>query len=255
MFTMLNVGESHMGKTRAISTLLGRTVLFNFEPPDNVSSLIVPYAEMKRLTDYWSLAKPIEGILVVQYGLISPKLTLGAKAAPTKDRMQAFIEDVLSMEKHLGEFDNIAVETLAPMTEAALDFIVASNGRTETQIQDYGVAFDKVEAIIGTLMSFGKNVIATAHLESMKDEKTGRVRTLPLVIGKKLGPKMPKLFSEIFASEVTGTADKPKYVWNTKPEPGGFLTFLGSRKDKYSKLPKFIEPDYGYLTKLLKEVS
>jgi hypothetical protein len=169
--------------------------------------------------------------------------------------MQAFLEDLISMEQHLREFDNIAVETLAPLSEAALDFIVASNGRVDTQIQDYGVAFDKIETIIGKMMSFEKNVIMTAHLESIKDDKTGRVRTLPLTLGKKLAPKIPKLFSEIFASEITGSADKPKYVWNTKPEPNGFLTFLGSRKDKYGKLPKYMEPDYGYLDKLLKEVS
>jgi hypothetical protein len=257
---MLNVGESHMGKTRALSTLKGNTVIFNFEPPDNVSSLTVPYVEMKRLTDWWKLAKPIEGILVVQYGMIAPSFDASAFLNPTKDSAQAFIEDMQSLETQLGKVDNLVVETLEPLSLAYLEFIAASGGGRRSdakiQLQDYNVLVTKVRSALGKLMSFGKNFVLTAHLDADKDETTGRVKVLPMSVGRKLGPLMPKLFSEIFCSEIRSKAGGGiEYVWNTKPEPGGFLTFLGSRKDKNGKLPKYIEPNYGYLETLLKEVE
>lgn len=256
MFTMLNVGDSHMGKTRALSTLKGNSVIFNFEPPDNVSSLTVPYQETPRLTDWWKLAKPLGGILVVQYALIAPSFEADARIRPTKDKAQAFIEDVKSFEQHIAEADNLVVETLEPFSYAYLEFIAASGGArkadAEIQLQDYNVLVRKVTGAIGKLMSFGKNVILTAHLDTEKDDITHRTRTLPMSIGRKLGPLMPKLFSEIFCSEVQTVGSAVKYVWNTKPEPNGFLTFLGSRKDKQGKLPKYIDPDYGYLEKTLK---
>jgi hypothetical protein len=256
---MLNVGESHMGKTRALSTLKGNTILFNFEPPDNVSSLIVPYGEVDRLTEFFGAHGVLNGIVVVQYGLLAPRFEADARIAPTKTLHQAFVEDVKSLEGHLDQVDNLVVETLEPFSYAHLEFIAASGGArkadAEIQLQDYNVLVRKVTGSIGKLMSFGKNLILTAHLDTEKDDITHRTRTLPMSIGRKLGPLMPKLFSEIFSSEIQGTSAAPKYVWNTKPEPGGFLTFLGSRKDKFGKLPKYIDPDYGYLEKLLKEVE
>ena len=260
LFTMLNVGESHMGKTRALSTLKGNTIVFNFEPPDNVSSLTVPYVEMKSLMDWWKLEKAIGGILVVQYGMIATNFGMDARIRPTKDRGQAFIKDVQSLEVHLAEVDNIVLETLEPFSYAWLEFIAASGGArnadAEIQLQDYNILVRKVTGALGKLMSFGKNFILTAHLDADKDETTGRVKVLPMSVGRKLGPLMPKLFSEIFSSEIRSKAGGGiEYVWNTKPEPGGFLTFLGSRKDKNGKLPKYIEPNYGYLETLLKEVE
>jgi hypothetical protein len=256
---MLNVGESHAGKTRALSTLKGNTIIFNFEPPDNVSSLTTSYAEVKRLTEWWKMTRPIGGILVVQYGLTSSAVDTSAFLVPTKEKIQGYIEDVQSIEAHLEEVDNLVIETLEPFSQAYLEFIAASNpGRksdSKIQLQDYNVLVMKVRGALGKLMSFGKNVILTAHLEADKDENTGRVKVLPMAVGRKLGPLMPKLFSEIFSSEVQKAGEGVKYVWNTKPEASGFLTFLGSRKDRFGKLPKYIEPDYGYLEKFLKEVE
>jgi hypothetical protein len=191
--------------------------------------------------------------------LIAPSFEADARIRPSKDKAQAFIEDVQWFESHQEGVSNLVVETLEPFSYAYLEFIAASGGArkadAEIQLQDYNVLVRKVTGAIGKLMSFGKNVILTAHLDTEKDEITHRTKTLPMSIGRKLGPLMPKLFSEIFCSETQMAGSTLKYMWNTKPEPNGFLTFLGSRKDKMGKLPKFIDPDYGYLEKFLKEVE
>lgn len=243
MATFLIVGESHTGKTQSLSTLPGKTILFNFEPPDNVSNLTVPFEETKSLQEWWKLKKPIERVVVVQYGSLVTKLNLTAVASPAREKITTFIDDINSSEAHFKEFDSFVIETLGPLAEEIMDFIVASNGRKDRQIQDYGMGITKLNHVLMSLMATGKNVVLTAHLQNERDELTGRGRTTPLVWGKSLPSTIPKWFSEVFCTVVNSDGKGGiKYQWLTKPEPGGFLTFLGSRRKK--DLAKFIEQDF-----------
>jgi hypothetical protein len=112
----------------------------------------------------------------------------------------------------------------------------------------------KVFSIIGSMMGYGLNVIVTGHLQSEKDEITGRGRMTPFVWGKSLPEMIPRLFGEVFQSLIVSDGKGGiKYVWQTKPDAGGFIGFLGSRK--FDGLPKFIDQNFGYLDKLSKEAK
>lgn len=243
MFTALILGESHTGKTRSLSTLPGRTILFNFDMPDNVTSLRVPYKEVARLRDFWTSGEVMPGFIVVQYTTIAREIGLGASPDPTSAKIRAFIEDLNSLAAHLPQVDNLVVETLQPFAEEALDFIVASNGRRSAEIQDYKVARAKLQSMFFTMMGTGKNVILTGHLQSEKDEITGRGKVNPMVWGKDLPGSIPKMFGEVFQSVALVNPKGVEYKWMTKPD--GFLNFLGSRK--LDNLPRYIDQDYGYL--------
>lgn len=255
IFTSLILGESHTGKTRSLSTLIGKSVLFNFDGPDNVSALRVPYREVSRLTEFWKENQGIEKIVVVNYTATHREVNLLATPSPKKDRIQGFIEDLNSVGGNLEKIassegqGNLILETLAPFGDEVLDFIVASQGRSDTQIQDYKFARYKLQALLGSMMGYGLNVIVTGHLQSEKDEITGRGRITPQIWGKDLPNSIPKMFGEVFQSLVVAgsVAGSIKYQWMTRPDPGGFIGFLGTRKS--DNLPKYIDQDFGYLEK------
>lgn len=254
MFTMLNLGESHVGKTQSLSTLPGRSILFNFEPPDNLTSLRVPYQEELRLVEFWKRQQPIEKVLVIQYTGVPKEVSLLALPDPSKTKITAFIEDLNTMGKHLDEVDNLILETLAPFGDEVLDFVVASNGRKDTQIQDYKIAKYKIQAIFGSMMGNGKNVIVTGHLQSERDEITGRGKVSPNIWGRDLPASIPKMFGEVFQSVITSDGKGGiKYQWQTKPDAGGFLQFLGSRK--FDDLPRHIDQDFAYLDQAAKQAD
>ena len=246
--TSLILGESHTGKTRSLSTLPGRSVLFNFDSPDNASSLRVPFKEVLRLVEWWKRGEAIDRVVVVQYNLMPQELGLRSAPDVSAKPIQALIEDVNSIREHLGEVENLILETLGPFADEVLDFVVADNNRKQTEIQDYKTAKKKLFSILGSMMATGKNVVVTGHLQSDKDEVTGRGRVVPLIWGSQLPDLIPKFFGEVFQS-VSQPGKRPgevEYKWVTKPTQ--WLGFLGTRK--FDNLPAVIEQDYGYLEKL-----
>jgi hypothetical protein len=188
----------------------------------------------------------------VQYMGVPRELTAGATPDPNKLPIQGLIEDINSVAKNVEKVDNLVVETLGPFGDAVLDFIVAMNGRKQTEIQDYKVAIAKLAAIFGSLMAFRKNVIVTGHLQSDKDDITGKGRVVPLIWGKSLPDLIPKMFGEVFQSFSRGNGKGgTEYKWQTKPTD--WLGFLGTRK--FDDLPAVIDPDWGYLDRLAKAAS
>jgi hypothetical protein len=185
----------------------------------------------------------------VQYmGVLRP-LTTGASPDPNKVPIQSFIEDINFLGKNLEKVENLIVETLGPFGDSVLDFIVAMNGRKTTEIQDYKVAIAKLAGIFGALMGTRKNVVVTGHLQTEKDDVTGRGRMVPLIWGKSLPDAIPKMFGEVFQSFSRKDAKGGvEYKWQTKPTE--WLGFLGTRK--FDDLPAVIDQDWSYLSKLEK---
>lgn len=248
------MGESHTGKTRSLSTIEGKGILFNFDSPDNVSALRVPYQEVARLEDYWADPFDFGKVLVVNYTSVAREISLLASTPPRKDLIETLIKDINSIYQHMDVIatemskGTLIIETLGPFGDAVLDYIVASAGRSDPQIQDYRPAMRKVAAVFGSMMGTGMNVIVTGHLQSERDEITGRGRITPLIWGKILPEAIPKMFGEVFQSVVQSDGKGGlKYQWLTKPDPNGFIGFLGTRK--FDNLPKYIEQDYSYLEK------
>ena len=262
IFTSLVLGDSHTGKTRSLSTLPGKSVLFNFDGPDNVTALRVPFVETNSLCEFWETKQEIERIVVANYTAEVPgDLSLAADPMPRKDLVERFIKDINSLNIH-SEYlmteennGNLIVETVGSLGYSILDYITAYNGKSKIEIQFYDSAMKKFAAIVGKLMSYGMNVIMTGHIQAEKDEITGWTRLTPYIWGKKMPETIPRLFGEVFQTIVTGTGGTIKYQWLTKPTEGSTigLKFLGTRK--IDGLPRIIEQDFGYLDKLSKEAE
>lgn len=234
--------------------------MFNLDGPDNVTALRVPYQEVVSLEDYWLQPFDFGKILVVNYTAVQREISLLANPKEDRTRVDQLIKDINSLRAHPDALaseegpGNLTLETVGSLAEEALSWVVSTQGRTDTQIQDYKIAMRKVFSILGSMMGYGLNVVVTGHLQSEKDEITGRSRITPFVWGKSLPEMIPRLFGEVFQSLVVSDGKGGiKYVWQTKPDAGGFIGFLGTRK--FDNLPKFLEQDFGYLDKTAKEIE
>jgi hypothetical protein len=244
-----------------LGTLPGKVVLFNFDGPDNVTSLRVPYKEVLRLEDYWLDPFDFGKVLVVNYTAAETEdVALIAAPIPSKLLIENTTKDVNSIKKHLAELateegpGNIVIETVGSFGMAIFDYLVATNGRAAVQVQDYIPVAKKFASLLGKCMSYGLNVVLTGHLQSDRDEVTQKGRLVPLVWGSSIREAVPRMFGECFQSLVTSDGKGGvKYQWLTKPDPNGFIGFLGTRKMDADKLPKFVDQDYSYLDKAAKE--
>ena len=173
--------------------------------------------------------KEIEKILIVDYG--KPTKISEGLTKPSRELISSLIKDINESEKMLDKFDNFAFDSLAPLADETLDFITAMDGKSDTEIQHYKRAIKKLKEIISAAFSYRKSVVMICHIQSEKDEVTGRGRMNPLVWGKQLPSDIPKLFSEVFQATTETRKDGPGYIWRTQPD--NWLGFLGTRrKDK-----------------------
>lgn len=234
--------------------------MFNLDGPDNVSALRVPYSEILSLEDYWLQPFDFGKILVVNYTAVQREVSLVSNPKPDGTKLETLLKDINSLGKNLSALStdegqgNVILETIGPLGDDVLDFIIASNARADVQIQDYKPAWKKVASVFGTMMSFGLNTIVTGHLKSDKDEITGRSKQVPSIFGEVLPSMIPKMFGEVFLSTIISDGKGGiKYAWETKPQANGFIQFLGSRK--IDNLPRYMDQDFGYLDKLSKEAK
>jgi hypothetical protein len=245
--SILIVGPPLTGKTRSLDTLPGKTIHFNFEL-EGYLSMRKPYVVVPNLLSFWPWKGP-ELVVVVDCAVNLPN-QIGEGQEPTADssRFIRFIKDCNTLPEHLGEFDNISLDSFAQFATAALNFIVALNGRAMPQIQDYLKGLLKIKEILYRLQSLKKNLVVIAHFQTEKDEITGRGRQVPQVWGKDLPQEIIKWMSTTFQALATpdgkgGTL----YRWNTKPE--GLVESLGSRV--WDNLPKFIDQSFEKLFELV----
>lgn len=101
-----------------------------------------------------------------------------------------------------------------------MDRVLTLNGRAGQwpQQDDYGPQMNTFSQIMRTMTSLNKTVWVTGHIESKKDDITGRLFNVPLFTGR-LKSKLPLLFSDIYIA--TAEADRNgvvKYIMQTVPD-------------------------------------
>ena len=243
--SILTIGPPFSGKTRALGTLPGRTILFNWEL-EGYLALRVPNTQCSSLRTFWDRKESIARVLVVDYLVRPGVITEKKEVELDRNLFLNFIKDANSLPEHKEDYDNIAIDSLKPFATESLDFIVALNGRNSPQIQDYRDAIKKIMEVLFRLQGLGKCLVMNAHYQAERDEITGKSRQVPQVWGKDLPQDVLKWFSTALQSVATtdgkgGTS----YSWNTKPE--GLIESLGSRT--FDNLPKLIPQNYEELFK------
>lgn len=99
-------------------------------------------------------------------------------------------------------------------SQSGLNEIVSDHvkGHRITMTQpEFGVVQNHIYNLINTFCGLNCYVLVTGHLESEVDEVAGTSKFMVSTVGKKLAPKLPRLFSEVVLAKV----ENGKYVWTT----------------------------------------
>ena len=240
------LGNSKTGKTRSLSTLPGKTAICSFDP-DGYSSLRSNYqvypagASEQALTELSNL-----DAIAMDYAAESAQVgeTFGHRRTRGSrlNAHQLFIKDFnafLSDER----VDNVALDGLTGMSNLVLDAVLEANLRTKTNLQaDFGDALNKLTEILVCLTaSRTKNGVLLCHINTTKDEATGRLLQLPNCYGSKFPETMLGFFSNVFQTGVSGGS----YYWITKPQ--ALMESMGSRQ--FDNLPERMIQNFTDLLK------
>lgn len=114
----------------------------------------------------------------------------------------------------------LVIDSLSFMGMAALDFILARNGRANEQPwqSDWGEAMRLVEQALQIIFSseIKCNVVMNTHIEYVTIE--GVTKGLPMGLGQKLPPKIGRYFNFMIMGKSRGAGDNVKRLILTKPE-------------------------------------
>lgn len=102
-----------------------------------------------------------------------------------------------------NDYDVIGFDSATTFLDLIMDRVLTINGRPGgwPQQDDYGPQMLAFMSVCRTLMSLGKTIFMTGHLDVKQDELTKRIFRTPMFTGK-LRTKIPLLFSDIFICEV-----------------------------------------------------
>lgn len=116
----------------------------------------------------------------------------------------------------------LVVDSLSFMGMAALDYILAKNGRSGEQPfqSDWGEAMRMLEQTLQILYSTEVkcHVVVLSHITYQQIEGTGLTKGLPMGLGSQLPPKIGRYFNFMLLSKSRGSGDSVKRVVLTKPE-------------------------------------
>lgn len=115
-----------------------------------------------------------------------------------------------------GPVDNLTqgqalwIDSLSGLNNMAMNLVAGSKPMKAPN--DYGVAQDNLENLIEKLCNDLKcHVVVVGHMEKESDEMTGGISMMISTIGKKLAPKIPKLFTDV----IHARRQETKFSWST----------------------------------------
>lgn len=104
-----------------------------------------------------------------------------------------------------GPRDVLIIDTLGFFGDACLRYVLFFNNRLgkQPQIQDYGSAMDMLEKLLEKIYSDHTrcNVVVMAHGSPMTDAAQMTVKMVPIALGSKLPPKVPRFFNNMITLE------------------------------------------------------
>lgn len=112
-----------------------------------------------------------------------------------------------------------AIDSLSGVNIMALDLKVGSKATAHEG--EWGVAMRVEEKLMQKIVSDCRCFTCiTAHVDKYFNESTGQLLQMPSFLGKKLAPKVPRLFSDI----IMAVKDGAKFSWSTALEGADLKT-------------------------------
>lgn len=215
------LGDSGSGKTGALACLANAGYKLRILDFDNGLDILHSY-----LTP--------EGVKNINYVTLTDSLQ-GSPAGPVPAGMPTAFSRAVTLLNHwktpeedLGPLSSwtpehvLVIDSITFMSDRCLDWVCALNGRLgqHPQIQDYGVAADKIEKVFEILYSpsIKCNVIGITHITYMGGTGLDDGRGYPMAIGKKLPPKLPRYFNTVVRAKTLGAGAGAKRSIIVTPE-------------------------------------
>lgn len=225
-FKILLMGDAGTGKTHSLRTLTdaGIEVFALFTEPgmDVVSD--IPSSKL-----HWNYISPSSSSWEAMIDSAKKINTLSFEALtklPHINRGQhsEFIKILSTLADftdqrtgvNYGPVDNLDqtqclwIDSLSGINTMAMNLVAGSKPMKSPA--DYGVAMDNLENLLEKFTNDLKcHVVITAHIERETDEMTGGSSLMVGTLGRKLAPKIPKLFSDVVHAKRIGK----DFSWST----------------------------------------
>lgn len=236
------VGDAKLGKSYSIATLRGCTVVCNLDPGGYTSirrSVTLAAPGTLELV----LRQPHEDIIVVDYCMAAtPAITVSPdrkeRHSPGEETYRRLIADINTAIANV-DVVNLVIDGLTGLGDVVLNAVLALNKRAKPVYEDWGQSIDKLNEIVSVCAANRPAFVLLCHIQTDKDEITGRVKESPLVYGKQLPNKLMALFDNVFAAGYSNG----RYYWVTRPQP--LMPTIGSRA--YDDLPERIQQNFSDL--------
>lgn len=242
------LGESGTGKTHAIRTLVeaGLEVFVVFTEPGMEVLADVPSDKLH--WHYIAPSSPDFDDMIQSATKINTMSFDALTKLPdiNKRKYTEFIDLLVTLSgfkddrtgKEYGAVDSwdssrvLVVDSLSGLNIMAMNLIAGS--KPVKTMGDWQIAVDNLERLLMKLtVDLRCHFVLTAHLERETDEVTGGTTLVSSTLGRKLGPKLPRFFSEVIHVKRQGD----KFTWST-------ATSNVATKNRYLKIADNQPPSF-----------
>ena len=141
-------------------------------------------------------------------------------------------------------------DSVTTISDAALKKVLMINKHQSqaATLPDYMLQIKWLEDFFTKIIGSGKHLVLTAHEEFEKNEYTGQLWCLPMIVGK-LANKIPIWFDEVYHTQVTRDSQTKdfKYEWLTRSD---VMYSCKSRLAANQKVEAVVSQDFiGYAKK------
>lgn len=103
----------------------------------------------------------------------------------------------------------LVLDSLSGLSDMAFALVVGN--KPVRAMPDYQVAQQSLRMLLNIAVSINSPFVLIAHLSREKDEITGGTTVTASTVGQKLGPDLPRMFSDVIRTKREGT----KFTWDT----------------------------------------
>ena len=210
------LGYTGAGKTTNFLTIPGKKFAYLFDP--NAIRTLRGHD-----VDYEEFLPDVSGFavksLAKKAGSFKGDRAKSSKGSETYRYWEEHYESALE-SGFFDQYDSILFDSATTFLDIIMDRVLTINGRPGQwpNQDDYGPQMVTFTNVVRSMVSLGKNIYFTGHVEITKDEITSRVFQTPILTGK-LKAKIPLLFSEILYFEASADGKgQVEYVVQTKPD-------------------------------------
>lgn len=232
-FNTMLMGASGAGKTYSLGTLIDMglkvNVLFTEPGMETLSKYYQDRGQPLPPNVHWHYIAPAgpDWKSMIDSADKINKLDLKMLASMSdinKGKHREFIEILTALSNFksdrdgsvLGPVDDwgtdsvLVVDSLSGLNLAAMNMVTGS--KPVKSMSDWGIAMDNLERLITKLTTdLQCHFILTTHLEREVDEITGGSSMMASTLGKKLGPRLPRFFSDVIYARREGD----RFLWST----------------------------------------